>query len=98
MTEAAAMFPPLWPGSTRTTLPRRMPAAVGGNRAGPPLAALGSAGGEAALLPAAVSGRRLAEGVAEAVALAPRAAGSLRWDAGVEDGRGPGACPAGGPL
>src|SRR5262252_7614639 len=38
MTDGALTFPPLWPGSTRTTLPLRIPLAVGGNRPGPPLA------------------------------------------------------------
>src|SRR5271166_4321896 len=45
MIDGAAKLPPLWPGSTRTTLPSRMPLAVGGNRPGPPLAAAGSVGG-----------------------------------------------------
>ena len=43
--------PPLWPGSTTTTLPSRMPTPVGANRAGPPAA--GSIGAEAGLLPGA---------------------------------------------
>src|SRR5512146_1908888 len=39
MIAPAAAFPPLWPGSTTTTLPSRGPWTVGGSRAGPPRAA-----------------------------------------------------------
>ena len=53
MTEAAAKFPPLWPGSTATTLPLRIPVRFGRNSSGPPLVASCCAFAEAALLPGA---------------------------------------------
>src|SRR5437867_11327187 len=89
MTEATVKFPPLWPGSTATTLPRRTPVPVGRNSAGPPLATSGCAFAEAALLPGAGSGGRLADWVGEVFALDREAAGSLRWEAGAVAGDWP---------
>src|SRR6476660_3699942 len=53
MTEAAAKFPPLWPGSTATTLPLRIPVRFGRNSSGPPLVPFCCGLAEAALLPGA---------------------------------------------
>src|SRR6266567_8996213 len=84
MTDGAAAFPPLWPGSMTTTLPSRIPVAVRGNRAEPPPAAIGSTGGEAGLLRCAGSGGRLADVSGEPGAAAREAAGAPRPGAEVE--------------
>src|ERR1700722_9269472 len=65
MIDGAPAFPPLCPGSTRTTWPSRTPLAVGGNRPGPPSPALGTRGG-LELVPAAARGVWLAVGRAGA--------------------------------
>src|SRR5258708_26448935 len=98
MTEAAVRFPPLWPGSTATTFPRRIPVPVGRNSSGPPLAASGCALAEAGLLPGADVAGRLAGTAVEAFALARGAAGSPRWEAGTEDGDWPPDRGAGAPA
>jgi hypothetical protein len=81
-----------------TTLPSRIPVAVGGYRAGPPPAAIGSTGGEAGSLGGAACGGRLADDTGEAVAAAREATGALWPGAEEEAAGGAGACAVGGAL
>ena len=97
MIDGAATFPPLWPGSTVTTLPSRIPVAVGENRPGPP-GTVESTGGEAVLLPGAGLGGRRADDSAELLIVAGGAAVALWWSAGVGELDWPAACTTVGPM